>query len=82
MGVVGKGFPVQDSGIGLGVVIPGGPTHDCHSDAHMAFEGEEASGTVVEVTLRLNSFVRFDPHSSIEMPLLGTRLEHMVDSLR
>lgn len=48
----------------------------------MAFEGEEAPGTVVEVTLRLNRFVRFDPHSLTEVPLFGTRLEHMVDSLR
>lgn len=55
---------------------------DCHSDAHMAFEGEEASGKVVEVALRWNSFVRFDPHGSTEIPLLGKRLEYMVDSLR
>lgn len=47
----------------------------------MAFEVEEASGTVVEVTLRLNIVVRFDPHSSTETPLLGKRLEYMVDSL-
>lgn len=48
----------------------------------MAFEGEEASGKVVEVALRWNSFVRFDPHGSTEIPLLGKRLEYMVDSLR
>lgn len=48
----------------------------------MAFVGEEASGTVVEMTLRLNSFVRFDPHSSTAMPRVGKRPEHMVDGLR
>lgn len=48
----------------------------------MAFEGEEAFVMVVEVTLRLNSFVKSDPRSSTEMLLLGKRRERMADSLR
>lgn len=79
--VAGRRFPVQNSNIGLGVVIRSGEVHDCHSDAHMAAEGEEAAGMVVEETLRWNSFVRSDPHSSAEMSLLDKRLGHMVDGL-
>lgn len=79
--VAGRRFPVQNSSIGLGVVIRSGEVHDCHSDAHTAAEGEEASGMVVEETLRWNSFVRSGPHSSAEMSLLDKRLGHMADGL-
>lgn len=64
------------------MVIRSAQIHDCHSDARMAFEGEEAFVMVVEVTLRLNSFVKSDPRSSTEMLLLGKRRERMADSLR